>query len=275
MASQNPSLDEARPLMSTPILEEGTSSGHLHPAMIARPLNPPTQGYRDEDWNERSWPMNEVLLWVIRPVAIVLAFADIMVQLNRDHLGGSDIDVTLVVVTFLVMFWNMFKLIPKKVIEKLLSALKDENGDDTEVSCTVGRWKMFCYGGDVEEGGGHDGNIQQQQHNHKLSLIKRIVRQGLVDLILASFFMLFDILVATERRQWWRDSPLAVTVLTSILVGFQYIMILLPHISSCGPFSVTLNYKRDEPYQYRIRLPRDEAAAQSSARGKEPVSVTT
>ena len=52
-------------------------------------------------------------------------------------------------------------------------------------------------------------------------------------------------------------------------------MVFLPHLSSCGPISITLNYdpKRDEPYQYRIRLSEDDPAAQSSRQGKQHVSV--
>ncbi|KAK7942681.1 uncharacterized protein PG986_011794 [Apiospora aurea] len=274
MTTHNTSLDEAsRPLLSEPNLEEGTPSGYLHPAMVARPLSPSAQAYRDEDGKERTWPVNQVLLWVIRPVAVVLAFADAMVQVTRNHRNRSGLDVVLIIITFMVMFWNLFKLVPKEAMEVLLSASKDGSGDGTEVSCTVGRWKIFCFGGDVdEEFGGHHGEARRDVR--KPSLLRRIASQGLVDLILAFFLMLFDILTATEKRRTWYSTPVAVTVLTSILVGFQYIMTFLPHISSCGPFSITLNYKRDDPYQYRIQLPQDEEAAQSSARGKQPVSVT-
>ncbi|KAK8131582.1 hypothetical protein PG984_008020 [Apiospora sp. TS-2023a] len=263
MASQTPSFDEAtRPLMSGHGSEEITSAGHLHPAMIARPLSPPARGYRDEDGKERTWPANQVLMWVLRPASVALALADVVVLLTSSY-GHSGLGVTLIVITFIVMFWNMFKLVPKAAMAKLLCISEHGDTDATEVSCTVGRWKLFCHGGDGdEEDGGHS-------EARKPSLIKRMVGQGLMDLILSFFLMLFDILVAND---WY--SPTEVTVITSILVGFQYIMIILPHLSSCGPFSITLNYKRDEPYQYRIRLPQDEPAAQSAASGKQPVSVT-
>ncbi|KAK8044587.1 hypothetical protein PG993_004611 [Apiospora rasikravindrae] len=274
MTSHNASPDEgSRPLLSEPNLQKGTSPGQLHPAMIARPLSPPAQGYRDEDGHRRTWPMNQVLVWFIRPAAVILAFIDVMVQLTANHGGISGIDVMLIIITFMLLFWNLFKLIPKKAMGVLLSASKDGSGDDMEVSCNVGRWKVFCFGGDVdEELGVHHGDAQPGAR--RPSLLRRIVSQGLVDLVLASFLMLFDILVAKEGRRAWYDTAVAVTVLTSIIVGLQYIMIFLPHISSCGPFSITLNYKHDDPYHYRIRLPQDEAAAQASARGKQPVSVT-
>ncbi|KAK8085139.1 hypothetical protein PG997_006410 [Apiospora hydei] len=218
MTTHNNSLDEAsRPLLSEPNLGEGTSTGHLHPAMVARPLSPPAQGYRDEDGKERTWPVNQVLVWVIRPVAVVLAFTDAMVQVTRNHRSRSGLDVVLIIITFMVMFWNLFKLIPKKAMEVLLSASKDGSGDDAEVSCTVGRWKIFCFGGDFdEEVGGHHGEVRRDVR--KPSLLWRIASQGLVDLVLAFFLMLFDILIATERRRTWYDTPVAVIVLTSILV---------------------------------------------------------
>ncbi|KAK6846180.1 hypothetical protein PG987_001368 [Apiospora arundinis] len=278
MASRSVSIDEAtRPLMSEPTLEENTAPGRLHPDMVVRPLSPPAEAYHDEDGREKAWPLNKVLMWIIRPLAVILAFTQIMLQLTHPNDGnnGRGLGITLVVFTFLVMFWNLFKIIPNKIMDTLLMcAYTAGKGGDTEVSCTMGRWKVFCYGGDVEEGDCHD-QMQQQQPVRKLSPIKRMASQGAVDLVLASFLMLFDILFATEYRWYW-SSDRSVVALASILVGLQYIMVFLPHISSCGPISITLNYNpnRHDPYQYHIRLPEDESAAQPASRGKDPVSVT-
>ena len=203
--------------MSEPTLDEATRPGRLHPDMVARPLSPPAQVYRDEHGREKAWPLNKVLMWCIRPSAVALAFAKIIVQLNRTHDGNNVVSVALLVFTFITMFWNLFKMVPKEVVNKLLVCTSTGGkGGDTEVSCTVGRWKVFCHGGEVEEGDGY-GEIPQHQQVRKPSLIKRVVREGLVDLILASFVMLFDILFSAEKRWYPYGSDKVIIVLASIL----------------------------------------------------------
>ncbi|KAK8098353.1 uncharacterized protein PG998_013839 [Apiospora kogelbergensis] len=88
--------------------------------MVARPLSPPAQVYRDEHGREKAWPLNKVLMWCIRPSAVALAFAEIIVQLNRTHGGNNVVSVALLVFTFITMFWNLFKMVPKEVVNKLL-----------------------------------------------------------------------------------------------------------------------------------------------------------
>ncbi|RYP45835.1 hypothetical protein DL768_007861 [Monosporascus sp. mg162] len=224
-------------------MTDKTSSSESQPLLTPGLVQPPpAESAQDRGSGDKSQIDTEIhitLVVVVRLIIIILAITSVILQiLSQPRLFAS---IVLVILTFIIIFWNIIALTPFDIFQLCSGKGKAKPGNLPSSGLIVG-----------EEDTGRTSTAGP----------------ATVDVLLTVLVVLFTIGVLTDHGRCYR-----LRYFRTDIAGLQYTVMALA-FSLCFihqicwrliirvKLSVLPRFARDgDGYQYRIRLPQDSAAA--------------
>ncbi|RYP10594.1 hypothetical protein DL764_000564 [Monosporascus ibericus] len=219
------SSDESQPLMT--------------PGLIQPPPAERAQDGESGDERKIDTEIHITPVMVVRLILIILAITSVVHQLlGEPRLFAS---IVLVILTFIIIFWNIIALTPFDIFQLCSRKGKAKSGNPPSSGLIVG-----------EEDTGRTSTIGPTT----------------VDRVLTVLVVLFTIGILTDRSRCYRWRVLQKGIARSqygvmaLAISLCFIHLVCWRLIIRVKLSVLSRFARDrDDYQYRIRLPQDSAAA--------------
>jgi hypothetical protein len=192
--------------MTAPYTDDASETRPLHPGLVTLPASPPNErsrlGPRGEDGEDDDGDDGDdgnhgrfhfSVVKVFRAIMVLLSIAA-MIVFSLGSSGRSCASVYFVICTFLVHFWNLFLLLPKRIFGR---KRKNARG------CSFRVGSVFCSIGMEDP---QDGDTDPERRRRQRLRWGRWIER-LVDLSFAVIFLAAGIVAFTSWAFYWSKGP--------------------------------------------------------------------